>query len=102
LFLVHRSQKDGWLAVKPCPATQGVLAAGDTRRGQHTQESAEPFGETHRPQPRSRREHAFFRPLERIGYLLAWTVPLLFCADLLGLAVLPLFGLAVPRRLILA
>jgi hypothetical protein len=37
-----------------------------------------------------------------IGFLLAWTVPLGFCAGLVGLAVTPSFGAEVPRWLILA
>jgi hypothetical protein len=36
------------------------------------------------------------------GYLLAWTVPLSFCAGLLGLAVSAQFAVAVPRWFILA
>jgi hypothetical protein len=36
------------------------------------------------------------------GYLLGWTVPLVFCSGLIGLAVSSLFEVAVPRWLILA
>jgi hypothetical protein len=58
-------------------------------------------GRTAWPQPRSCLEDALFAQSERAGYLLAWTGALLFCAGLLGLAVLPSFGLAIPKGLIL-
>jgi hypothetical protein len=38
---------------------------------------------------------------ELSGYLLAWAVPLWFCLGLVGLAVSPWLGVAVPRWLIL-
>jgi formyltetrahydrofolate deformylase len=55
--------------------------------------------------PPLRLEGPFSLPPGRGGpgsHLLAWTVPLSFCAGLLGLAVLARFGVAVPRWFILA
>ena len=55
--------------------------------------------------PRTSRQEDLTLPTEwgsLTGYLLAGTVPLAFCSGLVGLAVSPLFEVAVPRWLILA
>ena len=55
--------------------------------------------------PRTSRQEDLSLPTEwgrLTGYLLACTVPMAFCSGLVGLAVSPLFEVAVPRWLILA
>jgi hypothetical protein len=63
------------------------------------------FPRTARSQPGTSRQEVLTLPTESgtlAGYLLAWTVPIVFCAGLVGLAVSSLLEVAVPRWLILA
>ena len=80
------------LAVHVVVANSGRYGAGTYRR-------------TDCSRPRTSRREDLTPPTESgrlAGYLLAWTVPVAFCSGLVGLAVSPLFEVAVPGWLILA
>jgi hypothetical protein len=67
--------------------------------------SAGTFPRTACSQPRTARQEGLTLPPEwarLAGYLLAWTVPVVFCSGFVGLAVSSLFEVAVPRWVVLA
>jgi hypothetical protein len=70
----------------------------------HGRYSAGTFPRTDCSQPRTSRQEGLTLPTEwdRLAGYLACTVPVAFCSGLVGLAVSPLFEVAVPRWLILA
>jgi hypothetical protein len=79
-----------------------AVNVGVANRGR---DSAETSPRTYCPQPRTSRQEDLTLPTEwsrPAGYLLAGTVPLVFCSGLVGLAVSSSFEVAVPRWLILA